>query len=35
MVGHKGERKSTSKGDGRGKLSGKEIDHGNGEDSED
>jgi len=35
MVGHKGQGKSTSKGDGRGELSGKEIDHGNGEDSKD
>ena len=35
MVGHKGQGKSTSKGDGRGELSCKQIDHGDGEDSED
>jgi len=35
MVGHKGERKSTSKGNERRKLSCKEIDHGDGEGSED
>jgi len=35
MVGHKGKGKSTSKGDGTRKLSCKEIDHRDGEGSED
>jgi hypothetical protein len=35
MVGHEGQRKGTGKGDERRKLSGKEIDHRDGEGSED
>jgi hypothetical protein len=35
VVGHEGQRKGTGKGDERRKLSGKQIDHGDGEDSED
>jgi hypothetical protein len=35
VVGHKGKGKSTSKRDGRGELSGKEIDHENRESSKD
>jgi hypothetical protein len=35
VVGHEGQRKGTGKGDERRKLSCKQIDHGDGEDSED
>ena len=35
VVSHEGQRKGTGKGDERRKLSGKQIDHGDGEDSED
>jgi hypothetical protein len=35
MIDHKGQRESAGKGDGRRKLSGKKVDHGNGEDSRD
>jgi hypothetical protein len=35
VVGHEGQRKRTGKGNGRRKLSCKEIDHRDGEDSED
>jgi hypothetical protein len=35
MVGHEGQREGTGKGDGRRKLSGKKVDHGNGKGSKD
>ena len=35
VVGHEGQRKRTGKGDERRKLSCKQVDHGDGEDSED
>ena len=30
MIGHEGQREGAGKGDGRRKLSGKKVDHGNG-----